>query len=122
MVSNYGYDVLIFGGPKEREKCDYLKASIPGVVDCTELDVIKALRLMPKLKLFVGNDTGTTHMAAASKVPTVVLQSYNNPPGKWDPLVQSEVIRPECPASDIPREIDTIPPWKVIAGVKKLLE
>ena len=56
--------------------------------------------LLDRCKLFVGNDTGTMHLAAAGGLPCVALFSARDEQGKWDPMGgPHHVIRKSVPCA-----------------------
>ncbi|MFN7925992.1 MAG: glycosyltransferase family 9 protein [Bryobacteraceae bacterium] len=82
-----------------------LAASIPGAVWCTESetefpipDLWELARWLGKARLYVGNDSGVTHLAAAAGVPTVALFGPTDP-AVWAPR-RARVIRRE-PLSEL---------------------
>jgi heptosyltransferase-3 len=69
-----GYRAVLVGGPSEKEKLERVAANCrtrPVVLD--EVSVSELVWVIKDAKLFVGNDSGPTHLAAALSVPTVVL-------------------------------------------------
>jgi ADP-heptose:LPS heptosyltransferase len=94
------WELLILGGPAERELADYLLAGLGGqaihAAGC--FSIAESAAALSRCSLLVGLDTGTTHLAAAVGVPCVVLQSANSFPGQWDPLGEDHsVIRATVP-------------------------
>ena len=77
---------VVFGGPEDRETALSLVSRWRrGYVAAGELGVRPAMSALRRCKLFVGNDTGTMHMAAAAGVPCVAVFSSRDFPGKWEP-------------------------------------
>ncbi|WP_458699946.1 glycosyltransferase family 9 protein [Sulfurospirillum sp. 1307] len=86
------HDIVIFGGPNEIEIANEVErliatkvVNLAGKTDITEL-----IEKIAGLSLFVTNDSGPMHIAAAYKVPTVTLfgptkhnetSQWNNPNG-----------------------------------------
>src|SRR5205085_2524024 len=49
------------------------------------LDVRTAAAVLARCRLFVGNDTGTLHLAAAAGTPCVGVFAAQDWPGRWQP-------------------------------------
>jgi len=96
---------LALGGSDVADSCRWLSAQAPGVVsyagDCLPLGVIWAA--IARCDLYLGNDTGLMHMAAATRTPVVVVigVAEGAPPGTRGDTTQtgphdtlSVVVRP----------------------------
>jgi len=71
-----GLRAVVFGGPDaaERPPAVQVLAAIPGAIDLVgTLTLPEAAACMRRLKLFIGNDSGLMHIAAASGAPTLGL-------------------------------------------------
>ena len=68
--------------------------------------------LLSRASLFIGNDSGPAHMAAAFGVPAVVLFGPSDP-GIWSPW------KTECAVLSA-QPIESIPPAEVLAAVARL--
>lgn len=55
--------------------------------------------LISHAKIFIGNESGPAHWAAALGVPTVTFFGGHSLPGEWAPLGRSLLIRTEVPCS-----------------------
>jgi ADP-heptose:LPS heptosyltransferase len=123
------FELVILGGPAERNLADFLMAGLDGqaihAAGC--FSVAESAALLSRCRLLVGLDTGTTHLAAAVGVPCIVIQSANSFPGQWDPLgenhsiVRADVpcegcLLQECPIADHPcmRNITVDVAWEAI--------
>lgn len=87
------FDIVIFGGAGEREICDEIglvldKNGISYLNLCGKTSIPELASYIAGLRLFITNDSGPMHIAAAFKVPTVALfgptnfsrtSPYNNP-------------------------------------------
>ncbi|MFW5661463.1 MAG: glycosyltransferase family 9 protein [Oceanicaulis sp.] len=70
-----GAAVAIFGGPGDHETARKASAGIKAdLVDLTgELDLVEAAACLKRARLFVGNDSGLMHIAAAAGAPALGL-------------------------------------------------
>lgn len=70
-----GAVVVPTGGPMDREAAAVIGAGLPAgrFVDMTGADLLTTAALMARADLFVGNDSGMMHLAAASGAPTLGL-------------------------------------------------
>lgn len=63
-----------------------------------QLNIRQAAALLQNCRLYVGNDTGTMHLAAAVQTPCVVPFSAQDWPGRWYPYgVQHIILRKYVP-------------------------
>ncbi len=93
-----GARVAVFAGPGEAERgmAAPVLGSVPGAVDLVgRLDVPQAAACLARCSLFVGNDSGLMHLAAASGAPTLGLfgptpASEYAPAGRWTSVVQAD--------------------------------
>jgi ADP-heptose:LPS heptosyltransferase len=68
--------VLILGGPDDRRVAEPLRHSLPRErwIDLTgEGDLLTAYACLKRARLFIGNDSGLMHLAAAAGTPTLGL-------------------------------------------------
>jgi ADP-heptose:LPS heptosyltransferase len=83
----HGVALVLTGGAKERPVADgvlrELHAPVLDLVGRTDLGTFAAV--IAQLDLLVTNDTGASHLAAASRTPSVVLFGPSRP-GQWAPL------------------------------------
>jgi ADP-heptose:LPS heptosyltransferase len=89
-VANCGVSVVLIGGPDEQDIAEQILASVAepatvcslvGRVRLTDLPAVIAA-----CELFVGNDSGPKHMAAALGVPTIGIHSGSVDATEWAPL------------------------------------
>jgi heptosyltransferase-3 len=74
MQTRFGYRTLLTGGPGEKQKLKdvfELCRSAPVILD--EVSISELIWIIKRAKLFIGNDSGPTHLAAALNVPIVAL-------------------------------------------------
>ncbi len=129
--------ILIFGGPDEaqtnREICDSLAGSGYIVKDTT---IKQTAALMERCNIFVTNDSGLMHIAAALRLPTVAIFGPTNPGWVHPWGTRYEIIRKELPCSpcffysvrpltcllgDF-RCIDSIEVDDVLKGIERIME
>ncbi len=66
--------ILAGPGPAERAMAEPVLAALPGAVDlCGRLSLPEAAACLGRCALFVGNDSGLMHLAAAAGTPTLGL-------------------------------------------------
>jgi len=68
--------LLLLGGPGDRQASEAVRREISRrrVVDVTgEVDLLTAAAMLTRARLFIGNDSGLMHMAAAAGAPTLGL-------------------------------------------------
>ena len=83
-----GFKVLFVGGEHERPQLDQLMSELPEHATANlagELPFVKLAPVLAGAALFVGNDTGVTHLAAYLGVPTLAIYSGVNDPNVWTP-------------------------------------
>jgi ADP-heptose:LPS heptosyltransferase len=86
-LAREGYDVVMTGTEEER---DIVKATMAAMqsnainlVGRTDLGTMSVL--LSRAKLLLANDTGVSHLAAALKVPSVIV-CVGSDPNRWSPL------------------------------------
>jgi ADP-heptose:LPS heptosyltransferase len=97
--------VVLIGGNKEREKAARLSAGFSGrgVLDLTgRLTLAESAAVLKKLSLFIGVNTGMTHMADALNIPLICLGGPSDlkeqgPTGEQATLLQ---LSPSCAPCD----------------------
>jgi ADP-heptose:LPS heptosyltransferase len=68
--------LLLLGGPEDRRSADAVRREVSRrrVIDATgEVDLLVAYAMLKRARLFVGNDSGLMHLAAAAGAPTLGL-------------------------------------------------
>lgn len=99
IASEIGLPVALVGGPDEREIAAEVVAGasspIVNLVGALPLETLQAL--LKEARLFVGNESGPMHMAAAAGTPVVGLFGLTNPI-RWAPVgAPSITVRPSMP-------------------------
>ena len=137
-----GSRVLLIGGAGDRKSAETIRNGVgedQAVVDLTgRLSVNQSFELLRRCDLFVGNDSGPKHLAAAAKIPIVEISSFplggdpahysaSNRFGAWGEgviLLRPEKALPPCSGACViyePHCITTIAPDRVIAAIAKVL-
>ena len=92
-----GAPILLLAAEHERAQLDPLFKKLPPsqIIDLVGLDLLTAAACLKRARLFIGNDSGLTHMAAAVGTPTVALfgPGWENIYGPWGP--NTAVVRKE---------------------------
>jgi heptosyltransferase-3 len=94
--------LMIIGGPEDRAQGERIQQALGArVVNLAgELTVLESTEALRRCHLYVGNDTGTMHLAAAAGTSCVVIFSARDHPGRWDPYVPNHVVlRQETPCA-----------------------
>ena len=130
-----GLGVLFVGSADERGRNDLLAKAWEGPCfnSCGLFSPRETAALLARSCLFIGHDTGTLHLAAATNTPIIGIYGARNVPGKWysdrpeDTFFYNriECFGCECLAvADCPHErrcITSIKPDEVFAAAQQKL-
>jgi lipopolysaccharide heptosyltransferase II len=117
---------------KESAVATELKQLSPNVVTFTDLTLPEVTALSARARLFVGNDSGLAHIAAAVGTPSVVIFGSSNV-DHWRPWASApaEVVREEldcqpchgyfCEKFEEPECIKQVPVTKVLAAIERVM-
>ncbi len=84
---------VVFGNGAERETCEVVSSALRrGVNAAGELSIRGAAAVFEHCQLYLGNDTGTMHLAASAGVRCVALFSARDWPGRWFPYGKGHVV------------------------------
>jgi ADP-heptose:LPS heptosyltransferase len=84
---------VVMGGPTDRDLGDTLiNLWGRGVVAAGDLTVREGIELLRRCSLYLGNDTGTMHMAASAGTPCVAIFSSIDMPGRWEPYGSGHIV------------------------------
>ena len=87
LIEHHGIFPIVFGGEEDREKGERLvTAWESGANAAGILSVREAAAALESCSLYVGNDTGTMHLAAAVGTPCVAIFAAIDWPGRWYPF------------------------------------
>jgi len=93
LIDEFGMFPLVFGGSEDREIGKRLIAHWGlGANAAGELSVRQAAATLVHCRLYVGNDTGVMHLAAAVGTPCVAIFSAQDWPGRWYPYGQGHIV------------------------------
>lgn len=95
LVTTHDVWPVIFGGPEDRAVGErLLTAAGRGYNAAGALNLRGSVAALRRCALYLGNDTGTMHLAAAAGTPCVALFSAREWPGMWFPYgVPQTVLR-----------------------------
>jgi heptosyltransferase II len=128
------YNIVLFGGPNEIEMANDIEANLSGVVvqnKAGKTSVEQLCAMIGGLDLFITNDSGPMHVAAAYQVPTVAIfgptnhtetSQWNN---KKSAIVRHEMKCSPCMKRECPLKhhecMTSITAQEVIEAVKTLV-
>ena len=132
-VAARGLTPVVIVAPKEKQVLDsVVQQSSARVIGLTDLSLPEVTALAARAQLFVGNDSGIAHMAAAVSTPCVVIFGSSNV-AHWRPWTtnKNEVVREEmkcqpchgyfCAEFETPQCILRIPVERVVAAIDRLM-
>lgn len=129
--SHFNIWPIIFGGKEDRETGDEILSELSfGSNLAGNLNVRQSAAVLSHCSLYIGNDTGTMHLAASVGVPCVAIFSAIDWVGRWDPIGEHhEVIRKrvDCEGCHSPvcltdrRCLDQISAEEVAVAAQKIL-
>lgn len=68
------YDVLLLGGPDEKELCESIASQVAQVrVLAGQLSIQESIEKVGESSLVIANDSAATHMAALKNIPSITL-------------------------------------------------
>ena len=108
IIRRWGTRVILTGSAAELpavERVAELMREKP-IVFCGRLDLPQLAALLERSSLYVGNDTGPMHIAAAVGTPTVSVFSARDFPERWWPCGHGHIVlRRDAPCSPCFKEI-----------------
>lgn len=107
IVADSGLGIALVGGPDEREAAARIIARTAApVVDLVgSLSLETLLAVLKQARLFLGNESGPMHMAAATGTPVVGLFGLTHP-SRWGPVgVPSIGLRPPMPCDCVAKDL-----------------
>lgn len=103
-LSERGFNCVAIAAPNEKQVIDTLVENSEARINAfTDLSLPEVTALAARSRLFVGNDSGVAHIAAAVGAPSVVIFGSSNV-AHWRPwtVAPSEVVREELPCQPCP--------------------
>jgi len=98
LVADFDVFPVVFGSAQDRALGDRLTARwARGANAAGSLDVREAAAALSLCRFYVGNDTGTMHLAAAVGTPCVAVFSARDWPGRWYPYGPGHVVLRRSP-------------------------
>jgi lipopolysaccharide heptosyltransferase II len=80
LIRQYGCRVILLGTKDEKQAGEEVAGRSEGIINtCGETDIESAAAVLSKAGLFIGNDSGPAHLAAAVDIPLVVLSGADRP-------------------------------------------
>ena len=131
-IAARGLIPVLLVSPSEKHLLDSLIAQTRArVIGFDNLPLPEVIALADRARLFVGNDSGIAHVAAAVQTPCVVIFGSSNV-AHWRPWTRekSEVVREElscqpchgyfCAEFDQPQCILSVPVDRVVAAIDRI--
>jgi len=132
-----GLPIVVITTPAQTDTVEQLKGNTSApVVSLNDLDLPEITALLARARLFVGNDSGIAHMAAAVETPAVVIFGSSNT-AHWRPWVSdapgaaAEIVYEEmdcqpchgyfCEKFTQPECILRVPVNRVMAAIERVL-
>jgi lipopolysaccharide heptosyltransferase II len=103
-LSERGFACVAIAAPNEEKVVATLRESSSASIEAfTDLSLPEVTALAARARVFVGNDSGIAHIAAAVRVPSVVIFGSSNV-AHWRPwtTAPAEVVREELPCQPCP--------------------
>jgi len=99
-IRSLGMNPEIITGPAEEELAGIMAESFPAGTKIHNMqNLLDLVKLLSQAGGFIGNDSGTSHLAAFTGIPTVVIFGPSSPK-RWKPFGRSvEVLRSETDCS-----------------------
>jgi heptosyltransferase-2 len=109
LVDGFSAQILLFGSSEDNDTAATVQARAKyPLFDLTgKTSLNEAMALMSRCRLFISNDSGLMHVAAALGVPTVAIFGSTNPvttspPGRNHIIIHKDVVcspclKPDCP-------------------------
>jgi len=93
LIDHFRVSPLIIGGPEDKVVGDWLIEKWGKGVNAAGLLTIRdAAAVLADSHLYIGNDTGTMHLAAAVRTPCVAIIAAQDYPGRWYPYGNKNIV------------------------------
>ena len=94
LINSYGTHIIVIGGQEDAEAGETL-VKVWGST-CTNMagktSFSESAEILRRSLLYLGNDSGPMHLAAAVETPCVAIFSARNPPGFWYPSGKQHTV------------------------------
>jgi heptosyltransferase-2 len=116
---NDGWRVIVVGGPEDADAATALEPH-PNLRDWTgRLTVAQTTAILERADLFIGADSGPSHLAACAGIPSVVLFSGTNIPAQWRPWSRrSLVLRHHVPCGPCHQKVCPLVDHPCMSGLR----
>jgi ADP-heptose:LPS heptosyltransferase len=85
--------LVLGGGPQEQQAAEALTVAWGArSVNLVDLGICDTAAVLERCCLYIGNDTGTMHLAASVGTPCVAIFSARDNPGRWEPAGAGHVV------------------------------
>ena len=93
LKKEFGVFPVFFGGPEDKQLAEKMRSRVGiGAIAAGELNVRTGTAALRHFDLYLGNDTGTMHMAAAAGIRCVAVFAAIDFPGRWYPMGQGHRV------------------------------
>ncbi|MBY0518531.1 MAG: glycosyltransferase family 9 protein [Bacteriovoracaceae bacterium] len=86
------YQVLLIGGPGDKELCDKVKADTTAINLCGKLNLLESAALMKGAQRVFVNDSGPLHLASAVNAKTTTMFCATIPEFGYGPLADEAIV------------------------------
>jgi len=98
LIDRYSVWPVVFGGPEDHACAERLIASWGEGTNAAGWPIRAAAAALGRCRLYLGNDTGTMHLAASAGTRCVAVFSARDYPGRWYPYgAGHKVLRKRAP-------------------------
>ena len=93
LIEDHDIWPVVFGGSEDRKLGEILiKEWNRGYVAAGQLNIRQGIAALQKCTFYLGNDTGTMHMAVAAGISCVAIFSSRDYPGNWYPYGNGHIV------------------------------
>lgn len=88
LAEKHKFRAIIFGAPEDRDSGEKIRREAGSAVinSAGEMSLRQVAAVMSRCRLYLGNDTGLKHIAAAVNIPVVEICGFSKGGDKKDPL------------------------------------
>ncbi len=92
LINELDVKIILLGAPNEYRAGEKVAGTSEKIINlCGKTDIETAASILSKSRLFVGNDSGLAHLAAAAGTPLVVLSGADRP-SETSPISEKKVV------------------------------